>query len=344
LDLYDVEHELNLLLAHYDTLESEVASFFNETVDFLRSKPSSVVDIGVARRVWMGNFSREHIGNRKPDLVLVDHVKVKEVEAGSALLWSDVLAVGEMKASPEASRVKQARYDLVDKMHLINTAQDNRRFALGISLCGTQMRITQFDRGGSITSSSFDIHKNPTKLLQILIPVAANSSEFLGLDATISPMNQQQRNIYVGKEEFPIKGLLYTSPTTHGRGTSVYLSSHQGREVVIKDYWCDATRATEGDLLKKLEGIEGVPSFVDEAEVLARDTHDPNVWVADTTYQFRQHLLDSQLLTLVAGDDHMRYEQRKHMRTVTAPVGYELSWFSSRIELVAVMIKALKSK
>src|SRR3954454_15152844 len=66
------------------------------------------------------------------------------------------------------------------------TAQDTRRFVIGFTLCGSIMRLWEFDRLGGIASSSFDINTQGLQFVSAMLGYLWMNNEQLGFDPTIS--------------------------------------------------------------------------------------------------------------------------------------------------------------
>ncbi|KAF9227896.1 hypothetical protein BS17DRAFT_813772 [Gyrodon lividus] len=54
-----------------------------------------------------------------------------------------------------------------------------------IHILGSQILLTVFDRGGSLSTCPFDIHRSPLEFLRILIGISASTLPALGFDASI---------------------------------------------------------------------------------------------------------------------------------------------------------------
>jgi hypothetical protein len=72
--------------------------------------------------------------------------------------WSQILVPGELKSNPNADRHTSIWLNLARYAREILTVQNIRRFVLKFTLCGSIMRLWEFDRLGDIASSPFDIN------------------------------------------------------------------------------------------------------------------------------------------------------------------------------------------
>ncbi|KAH7903977.1 hypothetical protein BJ138DRAFT_1019781 [Hygrophoropsis aurantiaca] len=226
------------------------------------------------------------------------------------------------------------------------SSQDDRIFVVGFALCGHQWSILVFDRGGSIVSSSFNIHQSPEDFLRCLLALSFGHDSLLGYDTSISPRTYSPHRVL--KLETPtfnmrmiIDGLLFHSDEVFGRGTTVHLCSKVGVEedeyFVVKDSWVDTTREpSEAETLRILHDIPHVPRLIASAnlEVVHPVSHQQ---VPDSTETTRDFLLQHNTNKWLAGC----FDARVHNRLVTQPAGVEICWFSSRWEFLSVLIDAL---
>lgn len=172
--------------------------------------------------------------------------------------WSQILIPGELKSNPSADTLSGTWLDLSRYVREIFAAQDNRRFVLGFTLCGSIMRLWEFDRMGGIASSPFDINDNGHLLVSALLGFLSMDETLLGFDPTIKSA-KGMRYIEIHREGKPerlvIHGLMKRAPCIAGRGTSCWLAHRDGDEskipLVIKDSWQYPEREEEGILLRE---------------------------------------------------------------------------------------------
>jgi hypothetical protein len=82
------------------------------------------------------------------------------------VVWSQILVPGELKSNPSADTASKAWLDLGTYAREVLAAQDTRRFVLGFMICGSLMRIWEFDRLGATEftvtiAASFGIGAQP---------------------------------------------------------------------------------------------------------------------------------------------------------------------------------------
>lgn len=169
--------------------------------------------------------------------------------------WSHILVPGELKSNPQEDNHSSTRFDILRYAREVFGAQDTRRFVLGFTLCGSFMRIWEFDRLGGVSSESFDIHKNGQMLVSAILGFLWMSEEDLGFDPTIvraanNRYIEIRRNEKV--ERFYLEKVIKRQCSVIGRATTCWEASLNGdKQVVIKDSWEYEERPQEGLLLKE---------------------------------------------------------------------------------------------
>jgi hypothetical protein len=96
---------------------------------------------------------------------------VNEPEAGkdSRYHWSQIHVPGELKSNPSADTASKAWFDLERHARVVLAAQDSCRFVLGFTLCGSFMRVWEFDRLGGIASERFDINQDGLQIVSTIL-------------------------------------------------------------------------------------------------------------------------------------------------------------------------------
>ncbi|KAM3548249.1 hypothetical protein ARSEF4850_009525 [Beauveria asiatica] len=100
---------------------------------------------------------------------------------------SHILVPGELKSNPKADTASAAWIDLARYAREVFAAQATRRFVLGFTLCGSRMRVWEFDRLGGIASEPFDInnHHGGRQFVATILAFLRMDEEMLGFDPTI---------------------------------------------------------------------------------------------------------------------------------------------------------------
>ena len=190
---------------------------------------------------------------RKLDVGFVDHPGADE-----ECDWSHILVSGELKRNPDADTPSTSWLDLATHVREVFANQDTRRFALGFTLCGSFMRLWEFDRAGMFGSEKFDINKDGLRLVKIILGFLSMNEEQLGFDPTITTAGgkrfiQIERN---GQQErFIIEELLTRAGCIVGRGTTCWKAHLEGDDsgtpFVIKDSWQYPQRPEEGEMTRE---------------------------------------------------------------------------------------------
>jgi hypothetical protein len=99
--------------------------------------------------------------------------------------WSHILVPGELKSNPSADTASKAWLDLGKYAREVLATQDTPRFVLGFTLCGSLMRIWEFDRLGGIASERFDVNEDGLRFVSTVLGFLWMNQEELGFDPTI---------------------------------------------------------------------------------------------------------------------------------------------------------------
>nr|ODN88251.1 hypothetical protein L203_02860 [Cryptococcus depauperatus CBS 7841] len=222
---------------------------------------------------------KDSTGERKLDIGLVSG---PEARSGPRYHWSQILVPGELKSDPSADTTNETRLVLGRYAREVLSAQDTRRFVLGFTLCGSLMRVWEFDRLGGIASDRFDINKEGKRFVSTILGFLWMSEEDLGFDPTIITCGDKryidiERN---GQEErIIIKRTMGRARCVVGRATTcweAYAEKDPENPLVIKDSWQDPERVHEGELLREAteNGVINVARHYYHATVRVGDKDD----------------------------------------------------------------------
>ena len=170
--------------------------------------------------------------------------------------WDRILVVGELKSKAVEDNHESTFLDLAQYAREVFRTQD-RRFVLGFTLCGSMLRLWQFDRSGSSGSTSFDINKDGSEFVRVMLGYHLMSDEQLGFDPTIHRedgkrwieirRNGSTEHLFVEKEVRKHAAII-------GRATScwkAYMGEGDARmRLVVKDSWQYEERGEEGELIQ----------------------------------------------------------------------------------------------
>lgn len=217
---------------------------------------------------------------RKLDVGLVSDPKANE---DSKCHWSQILVPGELKSNPDLDRYSKTWRDLARYVREVLTAQDTRRFVLGFTLCGSTMRLWEFDRLGGIASSPFDINRDGLQFVSATLGYLWMNEEQLGFDPTIIE-SEGMRYIDIvrhdKKERLILSELLKRAPCVAGRATTCWKAYCEGdeskRPLVIKDSWQYPERDEEGERLREAteKGVVNVARYHHHETVCVCDEDD----------------------------------------------------------------------
>jgi Fungal protein kinase len=239
-------------------LEKEVLEWFKEIIDkFLSFAGKNGSGSKVQRRLL--RQPNQHlsglIAKRKLDIGFANSA---ETSKNLRCNWSEILVPGELKSNPDADKRTHTWFDLARYARNVLSAQDTRRFVLGFTLCGSIMRLWEFDRLGGIASSSFDINKEGLQFVSTVLGYLWMNKEQLGFDPTILESDGKRcveimRNNKI--ERLVIIELIKRQSSVTGRATTAWRAYRDGDEsktiLVIKDSWQYPERVEEGELLRE---------------------------------------------------------------------------------------------
>ncbi|KAH7635593.1 hypothetical protein B0T09DRAFT_298280 [Sordaria sp. MPI-SDFR-AT-0083] len=221
------------------------------------------------------------IAERKLDVGFVD-----DSTAGkdTPWRWSHVLVPGELKSNPSADIASKAWLDLgrYAREVFVQDTQDSRRFVLGFTICGSFMRIWEFDRLGAIASKQFDINTEGLQFVSTVLAFLWMSKEELGFDPSIITENNERfvqikRNGSI--ERLVIDKVMLRARCISGRATTCWKAHPEGdpqMPLVIKDSWQYPERDEEGELLRDAtdKGVVNVARYYHHETVQVRGTDD----------------------------------------------------------------------
>lgn len=205
------------------------------------------------------------VSKRKLDIGLAHN---PNNEAEESLDWSHILVPGELKSNPREDNHSSTWLDLVRYAREIFSAQDTRRFILGFTLCGSIMRLWEFDRLGVVGSTPFDINKEGERFVSVVLGYLWMSEEELGYDSTIAGGGRRYTSIQLdGRiERLCLADLIKRQRSVAGRATrcwKAFVEDMPDHWLVVKDSWEYEERPEEGLLLKEATeaGVKNVVRY-----------------------------------------------------------------------------------
>ncbi|KAK7426551.1 hypothetical protein QQZ08_007010 [Neonectria magnoliae] len=185
--------------------------------------------------------------------------------------WSHILVAGELKSNPKADKASIAWIDLATYAREVLAAKDTRRFVLGFTLCGSLMRVWEFDRLGGIASEQFDINKKDGALqfVTTILGFLWMNEDGLGFDPTIIT-SDSERYIEIQRDgqtqRLVIDEVMKRAPCIAGRATTcwkAHCKEDPQTPLVIKDSWQYTDRDQEGILVQEAteKGVVNVARY-----------------------------------------------------------------------------------
>ncbi|KAJ2906934.1 hypothetical protein MKZ38_009797 [Zalerion maritima] len=244
----------------HNAKEEEVLSFFAQLSDQLEKFAEEFRSTPTTRRRPLAQPTKPIQGSTAHRKLDIGFVNDPEAGKDSRCHWSQILVPGELKSNSSADTTAKAWLDLGRYARKVLAAQDTRRYVLGFTLCGTLMRVWEFDRVGGIGSERFDINQDGLRFVTIILGFLWMNEEELGFDPTIMTA-KGERFIEIerdgSKERLIIDKVMQRARCIAGRATTCWKAYRQGHPqapLVIKDSWQYLEREEEGELLRGVTG------------------------------------------------------------------------------------------
>lgn len=212
--------------------------------------------------------------------------------------WKDVLVVGELKESGQKTQ-GLLWLQMGSAVRNVFASQPMRLFVHAFTLTGTEMETWVFDRSGPYSGTTFDIHEEPEKFINIMCGYLMMSDEELGLD-TFTQTKETRRFVTLPEARGSKRKLqleLEPDPIAHQRaivcrGTTCFRAKAAGTtefDSVVKYSWTSSTRPPEADLLSKASdrGIKGIARLVAYQEEVTSISRLRKGFVFSTPHKFR---------------------------------------------------------
>ena len=208
-------------------------------------------------------------GSRKPDAVLMK----EEDHARGKFQWANFISVMEIKYRYNSQLNSDATNYMGEIARLVLTNQINRRYFVGLSLLGSDLRICVYTRGGSSITEPIDIYRDADKYLKIIAWFSHADLELLGYDKSIVGKRSDLEMIWpTASESNPevlattIASVIYNSQSGIGRSTRVMgvtytppaptesqESTSQIEHLICKDVWQNVKLESDAKIHQLLE-------------------------------------------------------------------------------------------
>lgn len=208
-----------------DAKERDVLKWFAKLIEFFRDATEEVASASKPRRRPLAQPDRALLGSKADRKLDVGFVNDPRADQDSICHWSKMLVPGELKIDSAADGQSTTWLDFGRYTRKVLIAQDTRRFVLGFTLCGSIMRLWEFDRLGRIVSSPLDINKEGLRFVSAILGFLWMSEEQLGFDPTIVETNGKRYiDIILNdkKERLILVGLITRALCVAGRATTCW--------------------------------------------------------------------------------------------------------------------------
>uniref|UniRef100_A0A8H7NHF6 non-specific serine/threonine protein kinase n=1 Tax=Bionectria ochroleuca TaxID=29856 RepID=A0A8H7NHF6_BIOOC len=248
--------------------ESDVLAWFGSIIPKLEAFASDRIPTPTTRRKLLSQPRTPLIGStgkRSMDIGFVNSdITYNPDSEDLRYRWLHILVAGELKSNPKADTASIAWIDLARYVREIFGAQENRRFVLGFTLCGSLMRD-----GG-------------LRFVMTILGFLRMNGEMLGFDPTIRASGDEkyidiERNDRI--ERLIIDEVMRRAHCIAGRAT-VCWRAHRKEDpqtpLVIKDSWQYPDRDEEGELLRDAteKGVANVARYYHHETVRVQGAND----------------------------------------------------------------------
>jgi hypothetical protein len=176
--------------------------------------------------------------------------------------WFDIAVPFEFKKERDVKALRDNEHKIIWSLHNIMREDPCRRFAFGITIEDTQLRLWLSNRAFLAVTEPINCFEDINSVISLFDALGfasvSTSLKRLGWDPTVERIYAGEQNQYkftVGDEVFTTTRELatYGADSMIGRGTRVYEATDaKGKKVAIKDSWREIDRQSEGEILEKI--------------------------------------------------------------------------------------------
>ena len=282
---------------------------------------------------WSGNCREPLVDSsvhRKLDIVLLERNYHDQVSQKALLgpKWAFVNAFAVVRQWPNAELADSV------KLYLTFLCQPHCRFTISLSFIDTetgQFSITVTDHVGQVCINPIDLMQpsidNGLFLLWILSFLMFGRLEDIGLDPHFEiDLQGQVAAIECKNRRFQVLERIHALPSLFGRGTQVWIVTHNGVKYIMKDFWAreDGIHNEVAHLRRMAshEELKGhVPTLICGGDVVINGVNDStnHYWSGSCFHRVHRHI-------------------------ITSPIGESIISFKSKKEFIRVMISIIESK
>ena len=312
-----------------ESAEFRVATWLNKISNLFGQLHKSDSTLINPPRLWNSDACQRPLPaktKQKPDIILTGgYGRHSEMTWG----WEDVQIFIEVtsKKLPKGTLSAEMRSTLYSKAYMIFQAQQDRCFVLALTIWKTQLYVSLLDHAGVVHSSPIDMVECPDVVLHVLMGIVFATPTMIGYDPSITKVDGETV-VHCNKHQYTVIDTLFAHHIIRGRATICWHARRDGQDYVIKDSWPNIKRTqSESEFLHEAAklGISGVPVLIDHEDVngIADGT--------DTQWAFSSN--NNKLKKM-----REEIDSHVHRRLVLQPPGVPLAYFSSKSELISVLI------
>ena len=154
------------------------------------------------------------------------------------IIWKTLASVCEVKYRSHSHLDLDARLQIVDKAFFTLSSQLDRRYFIGLSLCGPELCVLLFSRGGSAITAPIDIHADPLQFMYVLVIFSLGHLSWLGYDDHILVAPGDSLILKFADNAYKIIQPLFAASSIQGRGTRIFvIEDETGNQFILKDCW-----------------------------------------------------------------------------------------------------------
>ena len=284
---------------------------------------------GAENRVWTSDFlpldlCKRSGEPRKPDILVLSPSAINAIFRGNGgrLDMKHVDLILEIRTDTVTTWTELLD-EVTEKAISIFRSQLNRRFVVSLSMIQTMCILSLYNRSGIIHSMPFDINKQPSFFIYILLSITFGPPSLIGYDPSFNTgYGYGDCSISVDRKVYKLERTCWQSYSIDGRGTQCFVVSAEGTYHVVKDVWIVTKRKpTELYFYKKANGARVRNILYLEA--------------------FENVIVNSKNDCCEIGDGEIKLTSRLHRRYLFRDYCVPLWYFQSQLELFSAFIDYL---
>ncbi|KAJ2329608.1 type II membrane protein [Coemansia sp. RSA 2702] len=340
-------------------MRSWVSSFIEYVADQLKHAIAAELSPLSVRRLvaFKGHRSApcDADSSERIDMALAqDCQSLGSVENVEAPEYANAVALIEVRQCP--SEQNRAYWQLAQRTQTLHSTQLNRRFAWGLTVCGTHVRACLFGNDDILASEVMDVatESGRKQLVTLLVNWAMCESQRLGYDSTIRYNGETgQWEIDVWDNESRVthayihERTLFDTSSQFGRRTRCFIASakeNSGKQpvqkVLIKDAWAPTEFPGSEVVRDELSNLRTIRDKLGADDTLAGTYSHLEAGGVVQQMHTKQRTADDTTVSIFADIDASVLEDvpaRIHRRVATTPVGEQLKSVRSVDELIVVV-------